>query len=79
MVFISSKKCKRKLRMLQNRRAYEMEIQLTHAMISVVTAFIILGVPLLLFLLVTLALEKILGSRYNTILITIHESSTVQI
>ena len=61
MVFRSIKKRQRKLRTQSNRRAYKMEIQLSHAMISVVIAFIILSVPWILFKII----HKVLPSSCN--------------
>ena len=48
MVFRSSKKRQIKSKARPNRRAYKIEMQLTHAMISVVVAFILLSLPALL-------------------------------
>ena len=61
MVFRSIKKRQRKLRTQSNRTAYKMEIQLTHAMISVVIAFITLSVPWILFRII----HRVLASSYN--------------
>ena len=48
LVFVSTKKRQHKLCPRSNRRTRKIEIQLTRAMISVVVAFVILSVPLLL-------------------------------
>ena len=48
LVFMSTKKRQHKLCPRSNRRTRKIEIQLTRAMISVVVAFVILSVPLLL-------------------------------
>ena len=48
MVFRSSKKRQIKSKARPNRRAYKIEMQLTHAMISVIVAFILLSLPLLI-------------------------------
>ena len=58
MVFRSIKKRQRKLRTQSNRRAYKMEIQLSHAMISVVIAFIILSVPWIIFTIIHMVLPS---------------------
>ena len=53
MVFRSSKKRQIKSKARPNRKAYKIEMQLTHAMISVVVAFILLSLPALLHLVIS--------------------------